>query len=128
MRLLGRTTLVVAIGAITLWARPAAAQAAPSLTGKWEFSVVTENGTGTPGVVFTQQVDSLTGTYQSARGGVRKLDGVVKGKAITFTVRANDGAGVDYKFQGVIEADGSLKGTADFSGMGAATFTARRLE
>jgi hypothetical protein len=91
------------------------------VTGTWAFEVVTENGTGTPTVTLKQDGEKVTGTYESARGGTRELTGTVKGDKITFTVKS----GVDLIFTGTIIGD-TITGTADFSGQGSATFSAKR--
>jgi hypothetical protein len=108
----------------TLLAIPALIAALPAadLTGKWAFEVVTENGTGTPSVTFKQEGDKLTGTYESQRGGARQLEGTVKGDKVTFTVKGP----VDLVFSGTIIGD-TIIGTADFSGQGSATFSAKRI-
>lgn len=98
---------------------------AVDLTGKWAFEVVTQNGTGTPTVTLTQTGDKLTGTYSSSRG-VRQIEGTVSGDKVAFTAKAPDPAGVHLDFTGTIAKDGTMSGTADFSGQGSATFTARR--
>ena len=94
---------------------------AADLTGKWAFEVVTENGTGNPTVTFKQEGEKLTGTYESQRGGARPLEGTVKGDKVTFTVKS----GGDLVFSGTIIGD-TITGTADFSGQGSATFTAKK--
>jgi hypothetical protein len=103
-----------------LAARPTTPSAA-DLTGKWAFEVVTENGTGNPTVTFKQEGEKLTGTYESQRGGPRPLEGTVKGDKVSFTVKS----GVDLVFSGTIIGD-TITGTADFSGQGSATFTAKK--
>lgn len=125
---LSRMPLLRLLGLIAglLITLPASAQSSSDLTGTWEFSVVTANGTGTPIVVLKQTGDSVSGTYDSPRGGLRQLDGTFKSGVIVFTVRPNDAGGTAYLFTGTLEADGSLSGTADFSGMGSATFSARK--
>jgi hypothetical protein len=99
---------------------------APSLSGDWIFTVVTENGTGTPAVRLVQEGDHLTGTYTSDRLGSRGLQGSVQGDTVTFRLAADPSADVTMTFVGVIQADGSLEGHVDFGGMGHATFTAQR--
>ncbi len=119
--------LALATG-LLLTASSLVAQGQTDLTGKWEFSVVTANGTGTPIVILKQRGDSLSGTYESARGGLRQLDGTYKSGLVVFTVHSNDVGGTAYLFTGTVQADGSLSGTADFSGLGSATFTGRKQE
>lgn len=114
--------LVVAV------ATTATAALVHDLTGNWTFSVVTDNGTGTPAVTLTQTGDKLTGTYESRMMGVRKLDGAVKGDSLTLTLEPNGPDGVALVFKGVIVSPDSLRGLVDFGGMGGATFTGVRLK
>lgn len=108
---------------------PAASQApAQDLSGRWTFTVVTENGTGTPRVVLEQAGERVTGTYASDRMGTRRLEGTVRADTLTFRLAPAEGAEVILTFTGTVQADGSLAGAADFGGMGGATFTARREE
>lgn len=117
---------LLAVLVLGLAVRVGAQAPASTLSGKWDFEVVTENGTGHPVVVLKQEGEKLTGTYTSSRGGVRQIDGVVKGKAVTFTVKSPEPGGVDYEFTGTITGD-TVAGTADFSGMGTATWSAKRM-
>lgn len=110
---------------LLLSAIPVLAQSPAGVSGKWAFEVVTENGTGTPAVVLKQEGEKLTGTYESARSGLRQIEGTVKGDKITFTVKASSSGGVDLNFSGTIIGD-TITGTADFSGQGSATFSAKR--
>ena len=119
-----RQSAAVAVAILTLAA--ATFPVVQSLTGRWSFAVVTDNGTGTPAVTLTQDGATLTGTYDSPRGGVRKLEGSVKGDSVLFTVLPPDPEGVPYVFRGVMVDANTLKGTVDFSGMGGATFSATR--
>ncbi len=97
------------------------------LTGKWLFSVVTDNGTGTPTVTLKQVGDTLTGHYSSQTLGEVDFKGTIKGQAIRFVLNTEvQGTAVSLTYAGTVEADGTLKGTVDFAGMGSATFTAKR--
>jgi hypothetical protein len=117
----------IALTPLLIGAPPAAAQdPAPDLSGIWIFTVVTENGTGTPTVTLTQDGDAITGTYSSQRMGTRRLAGTVKGDTLTFRLAADPSADVTMTFIGTIQPDGSLEGFVDFGGMGGANFTARR--
>jgi hypothetical protein len=123
-----RVLLVLLAALVAIVARPAhvAAQAPTDLTGKWEFAVVTENGTGTPTVVLKQDGEKLTGTYESSRMGVREIEGTVKGTAVRFVLTgAGDGAPT-LTFIGTVVDTDNLKGELDMGGMGSASFTGRR--
>lgn len=118
--------LLAALLAIVARPAPVAAQASTDLTGKWEFAVVTENGTGTPTVVLKQDGEKLTGTYESSRMGVREIEGTVKGTAVRFVLKgAGDGAPT-LTFIGTVVDKDNLKGELDMGGMGSASFTGRR--
>lgn len=120
--------LLVALG-LSLLLLPAATSAqapAADLSGRWTFTVTTENGTGTPRVVLEQDGSEVTGTYSSDRMGTRRLEGTVHGDTLTFRLAPAEGAMVILTFTGVLQPDGTLAGSADFGGMGGATFTARR--
>jgi len=96
------------------------------LTGTWDFSVVTENGTGTPTVTLKQEGTKLTGTYESSRMGVRAMTGTITGDSIRLVLAPAAEGGVMLTFLGVVIGDDLLKGDVDFQGMGSATFTGAR--
>ncbi len=102
------------------------AQQPVNLTGTWAFEVITENGTGTPTVVLRQQGDSLSGTYESPRLGVRDLRGTVKGDSVNFSLSLADDSAPRLTFLGTVVDSNTLKGEVDFGGMGGAEFTGRR--
>lgn len=99
----------------------------PSVAGSWIFSVTTENGTGTPRVTLEQNGTEVTGFYSSPRLGSRRLLGEMRGDTLTFRIAPGpDGGGVIMTFTGVLAGPDVIEGSADFSGMGGATFSARR--
>jgi hypothetical protein len=100
-----------------------ATQRLADVTGRWRFSVVTENGTGTPLVTLKQDGEKLSGTYESNMLGTRELEGTVKGDSIRFVLKGGE---VALTFIGVVVDADHLKGTVDFAGMGGALFTAVR--
>lgn len=104
-----------------------AAVAAHDLSGRWAFSVVTENGTGTPTVTLKQAGERLTGTYESRVMGTRTLEGSVKGDSLRFVLSTDGSAdAVTLTYVGVVVDADHLKGVVDFGSMGSATFTAAR--
>ena len=105
----------------------AQAAAKVDLTGKWLFTVTTDNGTGTPTVTFRQQADSLTGHYSSQLLGEADFKGAVKGKEFSFAMGLNvQGQALTVTYSGTIESADSLKGSVDFGGFGGGTFTGKR--
>lgn len=123
-----RFLLVVLAALVALVARPSSghAQAPVDLSGKWEFAVVTENGTGTPTVVLKQDGEKLTGTYESSRMGVREIEGTVKGTAVRFVLKGGGDGAPTLTFIGTVVDKDNLKGELDMGGMGSASFTGRR--
>jgi hypothetical protein len=123
-----RVSLVATLASLALASSIALASVvAHDLTGNWDFTVVTENGTGTPAVVLKQAGDTLTGTYESRMMGIRALMGVVKGDSLEFELSPSGDAGAPtLTFIGVIVDPDHLKGIVDFGGMGGADFTAVR--
>jgi hypothetical protein len=97
------------------------------LTGKWQFTVTTPNGSGTPTVTFQQKGDSLTGHYSSQMLGERDLNGKVTGQKFTFTFNTEvQGTSLTVKFDGTVESDGTVKGSIDFGGQLTGTFVGKR--
>lgn len=115
--------LLVSVGVL---AGPAAGQTRTDLTGAWTFSVTTENGTGTPSVTLEQDGEEITGLYSSPRLGARRLVGTFDGDTLVFRIAPGEGSDIIMTFTGTLQEDGTLAGTADFGGMGGATFTAVR--
>jgi hypothetical protein len=104
-----------------------AATVAHDLTGKWDFAVVTENGTGTPTVTFKQEGEKLSGTYSSRMLGERTLTGNVKGDSLKFTLsNTSSPDAVTMTFAGVILDKDRVRGRVDFGGQGGAEFTGSR--
>jgi len=99
---------------------------AHDISGKWEFNVQLDAGSGTPSFVFKQVGEKLTGTY-SGLMGTAELTGTVKGNAIEFSFEATlqDQKGkVIYK--GTIASDTQMKGDVDYAGLGKGTWTATK--
>jgi hypothetical protein len=98
------------------------------VTGKWQFTVQTDAGTGTPTVTLKQDGEKLTGHYSSETLGEADLTGTVKGNDIKFAFNASlQGQSVPVAYTGTIQSKDSMKGTLDLAGgMATGTFTAKR--
>ncbi len=114
---------LAAIIATSFTVAATAQRAFADLTGKWTFSVVTENGTGTPAVVLKQDGESLTGTYESSRMGTRFIAGFVKKDSIDFVLKGGE---TELRFMGHVVDKDHVNGVVDFGGQGGATFTGKR--
>lgn len=118
------TLCLVALAALS---QAADAQAKTDLSGKWTFTVATENGTASPPVTIQQKGDSLSGTFYSTLFGEQAIKGAVQGNAFSFSFGATaQGTAITITYKGTIEPDGSLKGTVDFGGYMGGQFTAKK--
>ena len=118
-----------ALLAIILFATTAFAQSEKKadVTGKWLFSVTSELGTGTPTVTFKQSGDSLSGHYSSATFGEVDFKGTFKDQKITFSMKVDAGGNaITVTYSGQMDGENAMKGSVDFGGMGAGTFTGKR--
>ena len=95
---------------------------AADVTGKWNFEVSLDMGSGSPTFEFKQDGETLTGAYSGAAGQA-KLTGSVKGTAIQFQFDSNFGT---VKYEGSIEGPDKMKGKADYAGQASGTWTATR--
>lgn len=129
MRSTGKRSAITAMFVVVLSLAfgPALAQEKIDVTGTWAFEVQTDNGTGTPTLVFKQDGEKITGTYSSQMIGEAQLAGTVKGQAIEFVVAANvQGMAIELTFSGTLETKDAMKGKVSFAGMGEGTFVGKR--
>jgi hypothetical protein len=101
----------------------ACAALAADISGSWEFTVETAQGSGTPAFEFKQDGEKLTGTY-SGRFGKANLSGTVKGDKVEFSFDAADVGKIRYK--GTLESSTSIKGEVEIGDMGNGTFTGKK--
>ena len=100
--------------------------AAADLTGTWLGDVQTDAGSGTPTFVLKQDGDKLSGTY-SGQLGEAKLTGTVKGTAVQFGFSLSQGGdSIEIKYEGEVQADGTMKGKVAFGTMASGTWTAKK--
>lgn len=108
-------------------AAPAAAAGKLDLSGAWSLSLALDTVTATPSMTLKQDGTKLTGDYTSQQYGKFPLTGEVTGTAVTFAVSMNiEGNAITASYSGVVQADGSLKGTVDIGGAMNGTFTATK--
>ncbi len=91
---------------------------AADVSGTWQFTVETSQGSGSPTVVLRQQGEQLTGTFNSQIFGEVKLTGTVKGNAIEFAFEGDAGGqAIKVSYKGTIESPTAMKGTAVYAGI-----------
>ena len=115
-------TLFSSLAAVLLAATVALAAQA-DVTGTWNFVVELDVGGGEPTFVFTQDGETLTGTYEGTFGSA-DVTGVVKGNEIQFAFGSE---GVEATYTGTIDGN-MMKGTCDYGGVGDGTWEARKAE
>ena len=106
---------------------PAKASGSSDVSGTWNASLQLDTISATPSFTLKQDGTKLTGEYVSQQYGKFPLSGEVTGTAVTFTVSMNiEGNALNAVYTGVLQADGSLKGTVDIGGAMGGTFSASR--
>ena len=98
--------------------------AAPTLTGTWQFEVHHSAGVSTPTVTIAQKDDKLTGKYVGSYGE-SELTGTIKGTEFSFTVEIGTEQKVKVVYTGTLDKD-SVKGAVSLGEMGEGTFTGKR--
>ncbi len=90
---------------------------AADVSGTWQFTVETSQGTGNPTVTFQQKGEQLTGTFSSQIFGEAKITGTVKGNTIEFGFEGEAGGQtIKVSYKGSIEGPTAMKGTAVYAG------------
>jgi len=96
-----------------------------NVSGNWGLTFETPDGPAKPSLVLKQEGEKLTGTYKG-QFGESPLEGTVKGKEITFTVKVKaKGQEFLFEYVGAIE-DGMMKGKVKLGDMGEADFSGGR--
>jgi cytoskeletal protein CcmA (bactofilin family) len=104
------------------------AQDAPKpidVTGVWESTVESPQGSLTSTATYKQNGEELTGTHVGQLGELQ-LKGTVKGKAIAYTITVDmGGQQLTITYSGTVDGD-TITGTAEFGGMGSGNWTVKR--
>jgi hypothetical protein len=112
--------------AFWICAIPAPAEpGAIDVTGTWDVSVTSQEGTAHPSLVLRQEGEKITGTY-SGRMGETDLEGTLKGNDIrlAFTLKFRE---VSYKvtYTGTV-TENTMQGSAHFGNEGSGSWSAKR--
>jgi hypothetical protein len=124
---LGVIVVMAVVGMVAL-AAGVSAQGKVDVTGKWQLSVETAAGGGTPTLTFKQDGEKLSGHYSSATLGEADFTGTLKGTAITFSFTVDaQGTSLDVVYTGTMEGPNAMKGTVVLGPLGDGTWTGKRL-
>ena len=113
----------------TTMAGPATTPASPApagnITGTWNGTVETSQGTGSPTFTFKQEGEKLTGNYKGQLGEA-PLTGTLKGNDISFSFKLNfQGEEFTITYTGKVEGN-NMKGKAMLGQLGEANWTAKK--
>src|SRR5258706_13368187 len=107
-----------------LTASPAFAQT--TITGDWDVTVVSPQGTNTTPVSFTQDGDKVSGIFKSPQGQLPFDSGKMTGNDVTFTFTVNfQGTPLPITLTGKVDG-ASMAGAADFGGFAQGEWSAKR--
>ena len=121
---------VLLVVGMLLAVAPAAAQGTSQakpvdITGAWQLTVESPQGTMVITANFKQDGETLTGTHVSEMGE-SPLKGTVKGVDVEYTLTIDMG-GQQMSIVHKAKVDGdTMKGSADIEGMGTIAFTAKK--
>ena len=117
----GLPLLIAAIVMVCAPGIPAAAD----VSGTWDLTVETPQGTASPSVSLVQSGEKLSGTYRG-RLGEYPLEGTMRGNEIRFsvTVRFQDQSLV-VTYSGTAQ-ESTMSGTVQFGDRGSGTWSGKR--
>jgi hypothetical protein len=107
-----------------LTASPVLAQT--NITGDWDVTVVSPQGTNTTPVTFTQDGDKVSGIFKSPQGQLPFDGGKMTGSDLTFTFTITiQGMQLPITLTGKVDG-ASMAGAADFGGFAQGEWSAKR--
>jgi hypothetical protein len=97
-----------------------------NVTGDWDVTVVSPQGTNTTPVTFKQEGDKVSGVFKSPQGTLPFEGGTVTGSELKFTFTINaQGMQLPITLTGKIEGE-TITGKADFGGFAEGDWSAKR--
>ena len=125
MKSLFLLVLGVALASAPVVAQDTAKPKAVDITGSWEMTVESPQGTMVITAIYKQDGEVLTGKHTSEMGE-SPLKGTVKGVDVEYTLTLDMG-GQQMSIVHKAKVDGdTMRGSADIEGMGTIAFTAKR--
>jgi hypothetical protein len=103
------------------------ASAQTSVTGDWDVSITSPQGTNSLKVTLTQDGDKVKGVFKTQMGEL-PFEGTINGNDLKFNYTLPfQGQMIDITMNGKVEGE-SITGTANFGGMAEGQWTAKRAE
>lgn len=107
-------------------AAPAAAAADTNITGVWDFTVDTPNGTGAPLFTLKQEGENVTGNYKGVLGE-SPVTGTVKNGEVKLMIKVKQQEQVmEVTYTGKIDGKDHMSGKVSFGGLSEGTWTAKK--
>ncbi|MBZ5495009.1 MAG: hypothetical protein LAP85_01285 [Acidobacteriia bacterium] len=124
-RMIFRTVCALPMLVILLPLVSPAEPEAVDVTGTWDMTVESQQGTAHPSISLKQEGEKITGIYRGQMGE-SSLAGTIKGNDIGFTVSLKfQDVAYTVNYTGSVTGD-NMKGTARFSNAGTGNWSARR--
>ena len=93
------------------------------ISGKWNFSLNVQGQSGSAVATIRQNDEEIEGTYVGQRFGTVDFVGTIVDGELDFQLNLDLGPII---YEGRLQGDGSIKGTADLAGMALANFVATK--
>lgn len=95
-----------------------------NVSGDWDGTVETGQGSGNPSFMLKQEGEKLTGRYKGMLGE-SELSGTVKGEQIQFSFKVSGQLEGTVTYEGTTDGK-TMKGKVNLAGLGEGTFTAKK--
>jgi hypothetical protein len=96
------------------------------ISGVWNFTVETPNGTGTPVFTLKQDGEKVTGTYKGQLGE-SPVTGTIKGGEVMLMIKVSpQGEEITVTYTGKVTGPDAMSGKAVFGSLGEGTWTAKK--
>ena len=93
------------------------------ISGEWNFSLNVQGQSGSAVATIRQNDEEIEGTYVGQRFGTVDFVGTIVDGELDFRLHLDLGPII---YEGRLQDDGSIKGTADLAGMALANFVATK--
>ena len=93
------------------------------ISGEWNFSLNVQGQSGSAVATIRQNDEEIEGTYVGQRFGTVDFVGTIVDGELDFQLNLDLGPII---YEGRLQDDGSIKGTADLAGMALANFVATK--
>lgn len=113
--------IVVAVLAVSVAAQT-------DVTGTWDVTTESEQGSTSAVLTLSQDGDKLTGEFAAPEVGTVAFEGTITGDKLEWTLEFDAGGqAIEITFEGTVDGD-EMTGTLDVAGYFGGDWTAKRME